>query len=89
MVENTAVRFVDTNGASAYLGALGVDVKPRTLEAYRISGLGPRFRRLGGTQRGKVYYATSDLLDWVEAAVRTSTADPGPSTSRRGRSRAA
>jgi excisionase family DNA binding protein len=49
---------------------LGVSV--RTLERHRITGTGPRFARLGRLIR----YRRSDLDDWVQASLRTSTSHP-------------
>jgi predicted DNA-binding transcriptional regulator AlpA len=47
---------------------------PRSLEAWRLRGGGPRHVRLG---RRCVRYRLSDLADWVASCVRTSTSDPG------------
>jgi hypothetical protein len=49
-------------------------VSRRMLEKKRLTGDGPRYRRLGA----RVVYALDDLLQWAEAGARTSTSDPGP-----------
>lgn len=77
-------QLFDTVGAAAKLRELGAPFSHRTLERYRLTGNGPRFRRLGGRLRGRVYYALTDLEAWIEGAVRTSTADTGQ-RDRRGR----
>ena len=51
-------------------------VQPRTLDRWRWSGDGPRFRKHGGV----VVYAVADLLEWSEAQSRRSTSDPGTVT---------
>jgi len=43
---------------------------PRSLEAWRLRGGGPRYVRLG---RRCIRYRLSDLSDWIGACVRTST----------------
>jgi predicted DNA-binding transcriptional regulator AlpA len=47
----------------------------RTLERHRLAGTGPKFCRLGRVIR----YRESDLRDWLEASIRTSTSDAAPS----------
>jgi predicted DNA-binding transcriptional regulator AlpA len=47
---------------------------PRSLEAWRLRGGGPRYVKLG---RRCVRYLLSDLSDWVGSHVRTSTSDLG------------
>jgi len=63
-------KFYDTEGAARRLDN---KLSPRTLEKWRILGKGPVFCKLGG----RVVYADSDLLAWVEAQRRTSTSDTG------------
>lgn len=48
-------------------------ISPRTLEGWRVSGNGPRFRKIGA----RVLYARADLLAFTEAAARGSTAERG------------
>lgn len=76
--------ILSTEGAASELTRRGLPVKKRTLEAWRIQGYGPRFRRLGAPRRGRVGYLLVDLEEWIQGAVRTSTADTGQS-GRRGR----
>lgn len=49
-------------------------LSPRTLQAWRLRGGGPRYRKLGD----RVLYTAHDLDVWVEAQGRVSTSDPGP-----------
>ena len=51
-----------------------VDLKPRTLQAYRQRGGGPRFCRVSSRC---IKYRRIDLRTWSEARLRTSTSDPG------------
>ena len=46
---------------------------PETLRNMRWRGDGPPFLKLGRTVR----YRLSDLADWLDARVRTSTSDDG------------
>lgn len=46
-------------------------LSPRTLEALRVRGGGPRFIRIGRA----VVYDTRDLDKWLSARVQTSTSD--------------
>jgi excisionase family DNA binding protein len=49
-------------------------ISERTLERHRVTGTGPRWARLGRLVR----YRVSDLEQWVEASLRTSTSDLKP-----------
>lgn len=69
--------FFNTAGAASYLAQIGISLSPRTLEAMRTKGAGPIFRKLGRGKRARVIYAEADLLAWLDAATRTSTADRG------------
>jgi hypothetical protein len=60
---------------------LGVTVK--TLQGWRYRGGGPAFVKLGRCVR----YRAEDLQDFVTAAVRTSTSDPGSPSRRASRMR--
>jgi predicted DNA-binding transcriptional regulator AlpA len=64
-------RFLRTPEAARFLGISG-----RTLERHRIFGTGPVYRKIGG----RVVYRLSDLEQWADRGLRTSTADPGIST---------
>jgi len=48
-------------------------LSPRTLEALRVKGGGPRYIRIGRA----VVYDTRDLDEWLSARVQTSTSDIG------------
>ncbi|MDD2934727.1 MAG: helix-turn-helix domain-containing protein [Methylotenera sp.] len=54
-----------TDGAAEYLG----DLKPNTLEGWRVKGVGPRFLKLGRLVR----YSKNDLDAYLEAQTRQST----------------
>ena len=43
----------------------------RTLERYRASGEGPKFRKIGRWVR----YTVADLEAWIESRKRSSTSD--------------
>lgn len=49
-------------------------LSPRTLEKWRVTGKGPKFRKMGGAVR----YTSEDLRQWAERAVRSSTSDSAP-----------
>jgi hypothetical protein len=59
-------QFLDTRGAAALLL-----LSPSTLNKWRLSGLGPRFRKLGR----RIIYARSDLVAFADANARTSTSE--------------
>lgn len=44
-------------------------ISERTLERWRVEGVGPRFRRFGR----RVVYAASDLETWADGRCFTST----------------
>ncbi len=48
-------------------------IEPRTLESWRLTGRGPRYRKLGRLVR----YSQTDLVDWLDAQARTSTTATG------------
>jgi predicted DNA-binding transcriptional regulator AlpA len=50
----------------------------RTLERHRLAGTGPKFCRLGRLIR----YRQSDLSDWIEGSVKSSTSVAAAHTSR-------
>lgn len=56
--------LLDQKRAARFLG-----LSVRTLERHRVAGTGPRFARLGRLVR----YRQTDLDDWVQASLRTST----------------
>jgi predicted site-specific integrase-resolvase len=57
--------LLDQAAAAEYLGA-----SPRTLERWRHTGTGPKFRKVGGLVR----YMREDIAAFVVAAERQSTA---------------
>lgn len=59
--------LLTTAQAAALLG-LG----PRTLEGLRLRGGGPRYVRLSARA---VRYRREDLVAWIEAGIRTNTAE--------------
>lgn len=60
--------FFNTRHAAAYL-----DLSPRTLDGYRLTGAGPAFHRFGN----RVRYRRDDLDAWAEKrrAITTAEAD--------------
>jgi predicted DNA-binding transcriptional regulator AlpA len=44
-------------------------LSPRTLESYRVRGVGPAYVRLGEGTRASVRYRAADLDEWVDAQV--------------------
>ena len=63
-------QLIDERGAADFL-----DVTPRTMQAMRQRGGGPRFVRLSARA---VRYRRVDLREHSEAKLRSSTADQGP-----------
>ena len=62
------IELLTTRQAAERLG-----LSPRTLERYRVTGEGPRFRKIGRWVR----YTPEDLVQWLESCARTSTSDNG------------
>ena len=60
--------YLNTREAAAWL-----NLSPRTLDRYRVSGDGPVFHRFGG----RVRYQIADLETWASARRRVSTSDDG------------
>ena len=50
-------------------------IAEKTLETWRLKGIGPKFVRLGGQKRGRIFYRESDVLEYLEQCTRTSTSD--------------
>ncbi len=51
--------------------ALQLRISERTLERHRVNGTGPKFVRVGRLVR----YRVSDVEQWLQLAVRSSTSD--------------
>jgi hypothetical protein len=51
-----------------------LNVQPQTLRAWRSSGVGPVYVRLGHKRTARVGYREADLASWLEARSFTSTA---------------
>lgn len=62
--------LLDEREAAALLG-----FTTRFLQNRRLRGDGPKFVRVSGSA---IRYRLSDLHEWIEARIRTSTSDPGP-----------
>lgn len=60
-------RFIDVQGTALLLA-----VRPRTLDRWRSTGMGPRYRRHGG----RVVYALADLLAWSDAQASAPRPEP-------------
>ena len=79
MVEQRAQRLclarTGRQGGEFLLGvheqALDLDLSPRTLDGYRVSGEGPAFHRFGN----RVRYRRSDLDQWAAGRRATTTAE--------------
>ena len=63
---NDESSFFDTRRAARYL-----DLSPRTLDGYRVSGAGPAFHRFGN----RVRYRRLDLDAWAARRRATTTAE--------------
>ena len=55
--------------AGKYLGGERAPVSERTLQRWRLEGVGPKFLKLGRLVR----YRKSDLDRWVDGQLRSST----------------
>jgi hypothetical protein len=61
-----ALVFLDNKQAADFL-----KLSPRTLEKHRVTGGGPRFRKLGR----RVVYAVADLEAWANERICSNTSD--------------
>jgi predicted DNA-binding transcriptional regulator AlpA len=61
-------RLLDTTQVAETLG-----LSARTLEAYRLTGQGPRYVKFGR----RAMYAPEDVAVWVESRKRMSTKEGG------------
>ena len=61
--------LVTTPAAAEYLGNL----KPNTLEIWRIQGTGPAYKKIGRLVR----YSLDDLDDYISGQSRRSTSQSG------------
>lgn len=52
-------------------------LKPRTLEALRVEGTGPRYYKMGPGKRARVVYTRTDLESWVAQFSYGSTSEYG------------
>ena len=65
------MKDIDNEAATAdYLG-----VSPRTTQAWRARGSGPRYIRVSASC---IRYRKSAVDRWLDGRERTSTSDPGP-----------
>lgn len=65
---NPMSELLDEHAAADFL-----TVSVRSLQAWRVSGRGPVFIKVGA----RVRYRRADLSDWIAANARRSTADTG------------
>lgn len=63
--------FLDNREAADFL-----KLSPRTLEKHRVTGGGPRFRKLGR----RVVYAVADLEAWANERICSNTSDSNYTT---------
>jgi hypothetical protein len=61
--------LMDEKAAAGYLGKLS----PKTLQAWRLRGTGPIFRKIGRTVR----YLREDLDHYIQQQARQSTSQTG------------
>jgi predicted DNA-binding transcriptional regulator AlpA len=67
--QNSDVHVFGERDAGKYLGGERTPVSQRTLQRWRLEGVGPKFLKLGRLVR----YRKSDLDRWADAQLRTST----------------
>lgn len=65
--------FFDEHLAGEYIGGKESPIPVRTLQRWRLEGLGPRFHKLGKAVR----YKKSDLDKYIDSCSRQSTSDKG------------
>jgi hypothetical protein len=58
--------FLNTGEAGNFL-----NISPRTLEKFRVTGGGPQFRKLGS----RVLYAIADLHAWADSKAYSNTSE--------------
>jgi hypothetical protein len=63
--------LMDQKAAAVYLGGLST----KTLESWRVRGIGPVFRKIGALCR----YLQADLDAYIQAQARRSTSEAGAS----------
>ena len=63
---NTLPTLLDERAAASRLG-----LSPRTLQAWRVSGGGPVYRKVGR----RVLYAVPDLAAFLDAGTRSHTSE--------------
>lgn len=61
--------------------AILLGLKPQTLRAWRLRGMGPPYVRIGHGQRGRVFYRGDDLSRWLESRTFGSTSEETAGTS--------
>lgn len=52
-------------------------IKPRTLQAMRYEGRGPRYTKTHPGRTGRVRYRHSDVIAWMEANAQGGDTDAG------------
>lgn len=50
-------------------------LSPRTLERFRVQGIGPKYVKLGPGKRARVAYRRADLASWIGESVFASTSE--------------
>lgn len=65
---------LDERAAARYLGG-SRPLSARTMQAWRLSGAGPKFIKIGDGPRAPVRYLISDLLEWSGRRCQRSTSD--------------
>lgn len=66
----STVALLTTSAAAKFLS-----IKPQTLRAWRLSGRGPAYVRLGTGKFARAAYSPDELARWIAARSFTSTTD--------------
>jgi hypothetical protein len=61
--------------AGVELGGVDSPISPKTLQAWRSAGRGPKYVKLGAGSKAPVRYRLSELRRWLIECERSSTAD--------------
>ncbi|HLW54413.1 MAG TPA: helix-turn-helix domain-containing protein [Candidatus Angelobacter sp.] len=69
MQDQSTPEMMNQAGAATFL-----NVPPRTLERWRLEGVGPQWIKLGHGKRGAVRYHRRALLEYIRQRTRESSA---------------
>jgi predicted DNA-binding transcriptional regulator AlpA len=54
-----------------------IGIRPDTLKTWRVQGKGPRYRKIGTSRQGAVYYDRNEVEAWLRAREVQSTSQYG------------